>query len=1605
MKNKRRIFSFIMLIALMLNIFVPRNIVSVKANEISRVSLTDGVIVDIAAGTDHNLALDQQGNLWAWGRNDYGQLGDGTTTNSNVPIQIMRGHKFKKISAGNSCSAAIDVNGYLYGWGNEYNPNNVECLTPTLVSNSILYKDVHCSYDSTQTTKTNENMNYFGYAYYYYYYHYSSAGGTYGYTNNYYTKQCHDDYHPKMLSNKTYRSFVDYRSYSSYSTKDHTIANDIVSADGNYFMYYSESTYAYSALYQYEFIVDSVGRINTRFFGGKGYSNNSNGINTPHVFFSNLDLSSLDDDFITMTSVRKTMTSSTTGNSTVFFINDEGKMYSVGYNGSDNFLGNSDYKGTEIMTSPVEVKSSATFVKVSAGQSHVIALDDNGKIYTWGNNTYGQLGHGDFFQRDNPTKISLLDETKSFNFNAFSNEVFSNTFCQYGGSNYSVIEDGSKGTFDIDKDSGEFTYTPNENEYGEDTALISISYSGVIIDYQVNVYIDRKPVFMGGTPSFNVECGQSYTGVAPATDPDNHNLSYSIVKQPLKGEVVLNNNSGSFTYTAGNDLAGNDSFTIGVSDGYCIVEYPVIVHIQSMISYDDETTINIDLLKNNSYSGNVSAKDIDGDTLSYSISKLPVKGNVSIDDEGNYIYNADGDKYGEDAFTIKIDDGYKPLEVKYTVNLYAVNDAGTTLVKKITQGTTYSDTVKTNAYGAIPTYLINKQPANGNVVIDSETGEYTYTPNEGSIGDDSFEVLVDYSYGQYILTIHIYQNSIPNGDEILLDITTQENVNYTGTVVCEDIDGDILSYSLKTKPLKGSALVNPNTGEYTYYPNKDVAGNDSFEIEVDDGTDKITIVINVHIESLIEVEETINKVITQNTSLSDKINAKDKDGDSLVFSIKKDAENGISNIDSNTGEYIYIPLSNFYGSDSFIIEVNDGVVSKHITINIFVNRRPTTDQVTINLTTNGITVTGKALCDDPDGDTLTYSVESMPKQGSVIINSSSGTFAYTPNADAAGDDTFTIKATDGCDDVIVLVIVHNETELEIDLTNTNIAVNQGKSTTGQVNATDLDDDTLTYSIESHPKQGTINLNVNTGAWTYTATKNASGTDTFTVSVTDGNTIKYITYNLSINTPAEFGDSIENNIVVNENSNYNGKVNASDKDGDSLSYSIVSQGTKGTVTIDPTSGRYVYIPNEGAAGDDTFIIGVSDGNFVTEIEIKVHIETDLTVDNSIITTEVEKDGVATGKINAEDKDGDVLTFSVDQQGEKGTVIITNDGSWTYFANEGAGDDTFVIAVSDGEHTKYIVVYIHISTSPIFEESNITINVSESGSTSGQVTGVDEDGDDLSYEVTSQPTNGTVTLNSQTGEYTYTAFSNSNATEDIFVITVTDGENETSVTIRVIINNSPDVIDSELTVNQDGNGSGKIEVTDPENDDISFSVGTQGNKGTVTINSKTGEYTYVTTDKNYSGIDTFTIIVSDGYNTQEVVVTVTIVKNYKPSSDGNQINVESNSTVTGKIEATDNEGDELTFSITHQGDKGTAVINEKTGEYTYTSYKDTEGYDCFVVTISDEYNSVSYLIEVNITFVDSNNSWAIPTTIATSSAAILSLTGLAFVLIKRKKRKII
>jgi alpha-tubulin suppressor-like RCC1 family protein len=62
-------------------------------NRTSPVQILSGGVQAVAAGSSsgHSLILKTDGSLWAMGSNNYGQLGDGTTTNRNSPVQILSG--------------------------------------------------------------------------------------------------------------------------------------------------------------------------------------------------------------------------------------------------------------------------------------------------------------------------------------------------------------------------------------------------------------------------------------------------------------------------------------------------------------------------------------------------------------------------------------------------------------------------------------------------------------------------------------------------------------------------------------------------------------------------------------------------------------------------------------------------------------------------------------------------------------------------------------------------------------------------------------------------------------------------------------------------------------------------------------------------------------------------------------------------------------------------------------------------------------------------------------------------------------------------------------------------------------------------------------------------------------------------------------------------------------------------------------------------------------------------------------------------------------------------------------------------------------------------
>jgi LPXTG-motif cell wall-anchored protein len=84
------------------------------------VELPAGVVVTaVSSGAGHGLALASTGEVWAWGDNDFGQLGDGTTTHRNVPVRVNlpAGATVTAISAGDDHSLALTSTGEVLAWG------------------------------------------------------------------------------------------------------------------------------------------------------------------------------------------------------------------------------------------------------------------------------------------------------------------------------------------------------------------------------------------------------------------------------------------------------------------------------------------------------------------------------------------------------------------------------------------------------------------------------------------------------------------------------------------------------------------------------------------------------------------------------------------------------------------------------------------------------------------------------------------------------------------------------------------------------------------------------------------------------------------------------------------------------------------------------------------------------------------------------------------------------------------------------------------------------------------------------------------------------------------------------------------------------------------------------------------------------------------------------------------------------------------------------------------------------------------------------------------------------------------------------------------------
>jgi RHS repeat-associated protein len=87
------------------------------ATSITGLSASSGAPAKVAAGWAHSLGLDASGNVWAWGSNFAGQLGNGTAADANSPVQAAGLSGITQVAAGADFSAALKSDGTVWTWG------------------------------------------------------------------------------------------------------------------------------------------------------------------------------------------------------------------------------------------------------------------------------------------------------------------------------------------------------------------------------------------------------------------------------------------------------------------------------------------------------------------------------------------------------------------------------------------------------------------------------------------------------------------------------------------------------------------------------------------------------------------------------------------------------------------------------------------------------------------------------------------------------------------------------------------------------------------------------------------------------------------------------------------------------------------------------------------------------------------------------------------------------------------------------------------------------------------------------------------------------------------------------------------------------------------------------------------------------------------------------------------------------------------------------------------------------------------------------------------------------------------------------------------------
>lgn len=770
------------------------------------------------------------------------------------------------------------------------------------------------------------------------------------------------------------------------------------------------------------------------------------------------------------------------------------------------------------------------------------------------------------------------------------------------------------------------------------------------------------------------------------------------------------------------------------------------------------------------YNYDVDAVDPDGDTLEYSLLSAPL--GMTIDSvSGLIIWTPDAAMLGSHEVDMQVADGQGGIASQsYNLLVNPPPNTAPTIVSSAqlsaTEGQIYNyDVEAVDPDGHVLSYSLLSAPSG--MTIDAASGLIVWTPSAGQQGSHAITLQVDDGHGgtaaqAYTLVVSPPPNTAPSITSTAL-LSAIEGQSYTYDVQATDLDGDTLMYQLLSAP--SGMTINGGSGLIIWTPSAGQQGSHGVGVQVSDGrggiaTQTFTLVVSPPPNTPPSITSTAIINATAGESYSYDVDASDPDGDPLVYSLVL-APTGMT-IDAASGIIGWVPVAGQLGGHDVTVQVDDGnggiaTQSYRLTVESPPNADPTISSQPVTVATEGVVYSYDVEATDPDGDPLVYSLVLAPS--GMVIDSASGVINWTPGTGQLGGHDITVQVDDGNGGVAsqnYQLTVETPPNIYPSFTSLPVTTaTEGVAYNYDVDATDPDGDTLIYSLVTAPT-GMIIDSVS-GLIDWTPDGGHLGVHDVSVQVDDGNGgVATQNYRLTVEAQPNGAPSIDSTPVTSatESLVYNYDVDATDADGDTLVFTLVS--APSGMSIDSASGLIAWNPGETDIGTVNVSVSVEDPHGASASQsytIDVVYFNDAPSITSIAVTTAVQDEAYQYQVSASDADdqfGDSLDYVLIIAPQGMTIDpITGLIQWTP-NDQQVGSHPVEVTVTDNgglsDTQSYQLQVAGLNAAPVITSLPVTTAI-EGAIYNYDVEATDADGDPISYALLSAP--AAMSIDPQTG----------------------------------------------------------------------------------------------------------------------------------------------------------------------------------------------------------------------------------------------------------------